>query len=129
MALSLPLMAAIQQFQVVALIIISMTCCSWRFSVWNAKGHRCVLQLFWFVPSNSTTWLKYHQLELEAEKGLSAEQPSVATASIGSDTPPKPANATPPQKSTGPVNSGSASPGSKFLLRFQACSSHCKVGV
>ena len=44
------------------------------------------MQIFWFVPSNLTTWLNYTTLEQEAETPLAAEfappPGGVATASI-----------------------------------------------
>lgn len=41
------------------------------------------MQLFWFVPTNTTSWLKYAGLEAEAAKALQDEdKPKVQTDSI-----------------------------------------------
>jgi hypothetical protein len=52
------------------------------------------LQLFWFVPTNKTTWLKYVGLEKAALKLLEGEEePVVTTASIA-DPPSQTSNPT-----------------------------------
>lgn len=45
------------------------------------------MQLFWFVPTNDTIWLKYEGLEMDAEKALAlTPQPQVLASSIGNTT-------------------------------------------